>query len=1060
MLDGSTAAGAVTITTGSLVEFLDNQSFSLNGTINNHGTIFQDGTYYGARLYINSPTVTLNGGGTLLLSDQSDNYIYNSVAGDKLVNTNNIIAGAGQFGENAGLVLDNQAAGLIDATGANNLDINLGAAFTNEGTAEGSGSGGLYIQNTTLTNTGTIAALSDSTVTIDSTNMVTNFSGGTLTNGTWESISAGGTNTSTLSIAAGPIFTDAATLVLSGVGSNITAAGTAVETSITTITSKGVLEILNGRSATATNVVTNSGTILLSGSLSETSITNNPTGLISGVSGTSTLTVAGVLTNKGILQADGGKLTFANGKLANTGTVQALAGSTLTVGKLVTDTNISGGTLTGGTWAAIGNGATLALDSGPVTVDAAVVTLSGTGSVFDTGTAGASLESTLATVATTGALNILGGRSFASTVAGGLADAGSVVLGGGTFSASVLDITGTFAGTGAITGPVTDNGTLTTGGPATGTLTVTGAISGTGALASTAGDTLTASGGYAVGSVSVAAGSTLNGAGSATGAIAIAGTLAINGGTLSGGSISITGVAGLLTGNGTVVQNVANAGTINASGGTLALTGGETGGALAVAAGAALVADAAIAATSLTIAAGGSFVGFGSVSGTATDNGTLTASLGTLTIGTLTGTGNATVTGSGKLTSSNAVALGGSLTIASGGSFVGFGSVGGTVTDNGSLTASGGALSVGTLMGNGSATVSGGASLTSSNAVALGGSLTIAASGSFSGYGSVTGTVTDNGSLTATGGALSLGGLSGTGSAVVAANASLSVASALTLGSLTIDATGAFTGFGTVTGAVNDNGSLTASGGVLSAGTLSGSGSATVASGATLTSPNALAFGGSLTIAAGGSFVGFGSASGTVSDNGTLTASGGNLSIAALSGSGKAVIAAGATLTLNNPLKLTGGLAFATGGTDVLSLAGPSGNTSAISGFSNGDTIDIRNTVVTADTYKAGTLTLKSGTTKLGTLKFTGSHTAANFTLSSDGHGGTDIIYAAGAAIAINPMADLQSAATTLNVAASTAPTAPPMGYASEPQSVSAGWADLNAPHAGDLLVAQLFHLS
>jgi hypothetical protein len=282
-----------------------------------------------------------------------------------------------------------------------------------------------------------------------------------------------------------------------------------------------------------------------------------------------------------------------------------------------------------------------------------------------------------------------------------------ISLGGGSFSDLGLTIASgaTFQGGGTLAAPVIDNGTLlSSAAPAgsTGSLSVTGAISGIGLLNAGAATQIKASGGYAIGTIVVAAAATLTGAGSASGAVTVGGTLAIgatgtltagsvtlqaggmisgasvvasgsvadsglislSGGTLAGSSISIATSTAALTGYGTVLDSIANSGTIDAHGGTLTLSAGESGGVLQADANATL-SGTGIAAASLTIATGGSFIGSGTVSGATTDSGTLTASGGMLTLASESGTGSAVIAGGATLDSTSALTLSG-VTFASG----------------------------------------------------------------------------------------------------------------------------------------------------------------------------------------------------------------------------------------------------------------------------------------------------------------------------------------------------------------------------------------------------------
>jgi hypothetical protein len=109
-----------------------------------------------ATLMISSDT-TLDGGGALTLSDNP----YNGVIcdGTTLTNVDNVISGAGVIGSRKmGFTLVNEAGGVIDATGANLLEISRIAGpegfITNDGLLEGTGSGGLLIDKVTLTGAG------------------------------------------------------------------------------------------------------------------------------------------------------------------------------------------------------------------------------------------------------------------------------------------------------------------------------------------------------------------------------------------------------------------------------------------------------------------------------------------------------------------------------------------------------------------------------------------------------------------------------------------------------------------------------------------------------------------------------------------------------------------------------------------------------------------------------------------------------------------------------------------------------------------------------------------
>ncbi len=149
-----------TIVIGSTDLVLNNNNIYLTGTLTNAGTLFDDSTGNETGIILDSPTVTLLGGGILLLSDNANNRLFGNGAGTgALVNIDNTIAGAGQIGINAGgqaIALTNEVAGVIDATGVNNaLVIQTGGpSLANDGLIEATGAAGLVVAQTTIDQTG------------------------------------------------------------------------------------------------------------------------------------------------------------------------------------------------------------------------------------------------------------------------------------------------------------------------------------------------------------------------------------------------------------------------------------------------------------------------------------------------------------------------------------------------------------------------------------------------------------------------------------------------------------------------------------------------------------------------------------------------------------------------------------------------------------------------------------------------------------------------------------------------------------------------------------------
>jgi RHS repeat-associated protein len=174
-----------------------------------------------------------------------------------------------------------------------------------------------------------------------------------------------------------------------------------------------------------------------------------------------------VINNAGTIEKTAGTGTstiVADGTLSNTGTIEAETG---TVALSATIAQVSSGTLTGGTWNALG-GATLQFPSGTsITTNQANVTMSGKG---------ASIPALTSLTSNTGSLTVTGGATLSTT--GNLSNTGTLTVGPG----STLTVGGTFTQGAA--------GTLDIGfgagqsGPSVGLLAVTGAATLGGALQS------------------------------------------------------------------------------------------------------------------------------------------------------------------------------------------------------------------------------------------------------------------------------------------------------------------------------------------------------------------------------------------------------------------------------------------------------------------------------------------------------------------------------------------------------------------------------------------------
>jgi hypothetical protein len=448
-LDGLTNA----VINKSSIVLENNNNLYLEGTINNQGTITVDSTNNNTQLFIESPTVTLTGGGTLVISNNSNNYVQATTTGYVLDNVNNTIEGGGNFGQgNMGLT----NGGLIDADDSTTLAVNLTGAVlnTSTGTLLASGSGGMAIQGGTYTNDGVFRANDGSTLSFQNSATLTNDSAtGTLIGGTYAAYAAG--HGATLSLAGTAVTLLDATAILSGAGAAISFGGTAIETKLDGIDRAGALEVLNDADYTTTEKITSDGTIMLGGgTFIAKSINDKATAELVGFGIVdATLASAGTLEATGLLILE--KNNTISGTVSGTGTLE--------LDKHVT--TLDSGTVLDVSKVALITGASLNLATaisfaGTLTItgkDADLI--NGTGSFAN---AGLFEQDTSAT----------------TTVSAAFSNSGTVEIAAGTLA---------FTGGLASTGTILDKATLTDTAALTGgTLTVDGAAA-TASIATTAG---------------------------------------------------------------------------------------------------------------------------------------------------------------------------------------------------------------------------------------------------------------------------------------------------------------------------------------------------------------------------------------------------------------------------------------------------------------------------------------------------------------------------------------------------------------------------------------------
>jgi hypothetical protein len=333
-------------------------SLSLKGAINNTGVFSL--TSYNASQLIAATNTTLSGGGAVTLNDGpygASNQIFGATAATSLTNVDNTISGAGQLGAGQ-LTLVNDAAGVIDATGGSNqLVINTGSvAVSNAGLIEATGTAGLRISGTTISNgsTGKIEALTGSFVDLVSATI----SGGTLSGpGYFETLDRNsvldGSTTTVNTSATINIANSGTTLSLKGAINNT---GTLSVTSYnaseiviatnTTLTGTGSIVLNDGSygasnhlyGATSATTLTNNGnTISGVGQLGDGQLTliNGAAGVIDATGSGNALIIntgAGTLSNAGLIESTAAGGLQISSAISNTGTIKSNGGNVLLSG--------------------------------------------------------------------------------------------------------------------------------------------------------------------------------------------------------------------------------------------------------------------------------------------------------------------------------------------------------------------------------------------------------------------------------------------------------------------------------------------------------------------------------------------------------------------------------------------------------------------------------------------------------------------------------------------------------------------------------------------------------
>src|SRR6266436_6749425 len=619
-LDGSTGAGAVTVSTGSTyTSDLGSQTLLL-GTINNKGNIQLNGGGGNNTILQLVSNTTLLGGGTVTLSTAGGGgsaFVQQNVGGLTLTNVDNTIQGNGVIGNN-GLALTNNAGGTIKANvSGGTLTLNGGGLVSNAGLLEATNGGTLQIENTVNNAGGNITANGGTVQMINATvqgGTLNAVSGGTLETLGGFSATLDGSNAGALTISSNTTYTsdfNSQTALLGTItnNGNIQVNGGGGTNSFLFAGSNVTLQ--GGGTVTLSTTSSGGGNAIIEQSVGGLTLTNvNNTIQGEGIIGNNGLT----LVNKATIDANstGGALTTAltldSASVTNTGLLEATNSGVLNLNGITV--NNAGGNIT-----ANGAGATVQF-FGSAVIQGGTLTNNG-GTLGTPANNVATLDGT-----TQGSLTINGtytsDLNSQTSLLGTINNKGNIQLngGGGTNTFLTLSANTALQGGGTVTMNVAGGGGSTFIQQAVGGLTLENfndTIQGAGIVGNNGLSVLNDAGGT-INANAAAQALTLNGGGgltnaglleaSGTGVLSIANSTINNTNNSVAGTIQANGAGstvqfvdgavingGNLEGNGTLA--VASLGTVTLSGGkltpgfsglgtpaTLALTGNlnQTGG--------------------------------------------------------------------------------------------------------------------------------------------------------------------------------------------------------------------------------------------------------------------------------------------------------------------------------------------------------------------------------------------------------------------------------------------------------------------------------------------------
>ncbi|MGO4882494.1 MAG: beta strand repeat-containing protein [Bryobacteraceae bacterium] len=442
------STGATNLITGTSSSFTltNGSTIEGSGTISNMG-IVNTGTISANQsvpLLILPSSLGLNNQGTLSVST-GDTMQIGTSAGGALTNLSGTtltggtytVGGTMQFGASGASIVTDAANISLTGAGAQMLNFGGSSLLTNLATISNGGSftlgtgWGTFTTTGNFTNDGALSVGAKDKFIVDLSDSLTNFSGTTLTGGTYKI-------TGTLEFKGANIVTNDASITLTGAGSKIDGKGGANGLANFAV-NNGSFILGKGRSFTTAGNFTNNG-LLTVGAGDTFDVNGNLTNFSGNTLNSGNYNVSGILEfDNASIVTNAATITLGSttAKIENQSAANAMLGFTTntSTGKFTLSGN-AGLTTTGGSFS----------NAGTVTVDTGSTFIIGGSSYNYTQTAGTTtVDGTLAG-ASTGSLDLNGGNLYGTgSLNYGVSDSATITPGNSSTSEGKLQVNGTYA---------------------------------------------------------------------------------------------------------------------------------------------------------------------------------------------------------------------------------------------------------------------------------------------------------------------------------------------------------------------------------------------------------------------------------------------------------------------------------------------------------------------------------------------------------------------------------------------------------------------------------------